>query len=145
MYVTLAVLAAFAFVYSVLAGRLDRALVNGPVVYLLFGVLAGPVVLGLVDLSIGGEGLRTIAGQRRSSDRGWRDLASCSVFGWSIAHDAPLLPPISFFRCWNCKHEWTTQFGVRFFRCQLDLLELVHLSPSAGPGSHSSSAASNRD
>ena len=61
MYGTLAVLAAFAFVYSVVASRLERTAVNGPVVYLAFGILAGPHVLGWLDLSVGGEGLRTVA------------------------------------------------------------------------------------
>ena len=61
MYETLGILAVFAFVYSVVAGRLDRTPVNGPVVYLAFGVIAGPIGLGLLDLSIGSEGIRTVA------------------------------------------------------------------------------------
>jgi NhaP-type Na+/H+ or K+/H+ antiporter len=61
MYQNLAVLALFAFAYSVVASRLGRTPVNGAVVYLAFGVIAGPVGLGLMDLSIGGEGIRLIA------------------------------------------------------------------------------------
>lgn len=61
MYENLALLALFTFVYGVIAGRLERTAVNGPVVYLLFGVLAGPLGLGLLDLQISGEGIRTIA------------------------------------------------------------------------------------
>jgi len=61
MYQNLAILALFTFAYSVLAGRLTRGIVNGAVVYLAFGVVAGPVGLGWVDLSIGSEGIRTIA------------------------------------------------------------------------------------
>jgi len=61
MYENLGVLALFAFAYSVVASRLDRTPVNGAFVYLVFGVLAGPVGLGLVDLSIGSEGIRTVA------------------------------------------------------------------------------------
>jgi len=61
MYLTLAVLAAFAFVYSVVATRLERTPVNGAVVFLAFGILAGPQVLGLLDLSVQGEELRTVA------------------------------------------------------------------------------------
>ncbi len=61
MYQTLAIVALFAFAYSMLAARLDKAVVNGPVVYLVFGVIAGPLVLGLVDLSVGQEALRLIA------------------------------------------------------------------------------------
>jgi len=42
MYEPLAVLALFAFVYSVVVGRLEKTSINGAVVHLLFGVLAGP-------------------------------------------------------------------------------------------------------
>ena len=61
MYGTMAVLAAFAFVYSVVASRVERTPVSGAVVFLAFGVLAGPHALGLLDLDIGGETLRTVA------------------------------------------------------------------------------------
>ncbi len=60
MYETLAHLAAFAFLYSVVATRLERTPVNGPVVYLAFGILAGPV-LGLLDLDVDAEELRAVA------------------------------------------------------------------------------------
>ena len=61
MYKNLAILAIFAFAYSVLAGRLARTPVNGPLVYLLFGAIAGPVGLGLLNLSISVEGIRLVA------------------------------------------------------------------------------------
>ncbi len=61
MYGNLAILAAFAFVYGVVAGRLEKTPVHGPVVFLAFGILVGPFGLGLLDLSVGGEGLRTVA------------------------------------------------------------------------------------
>ena len=61
MYQNLAVIALFAFAYSLLAGRLDRGTINGPVVYLAFGVIAGPLALGWLDLDIGREGIRSIA------------------------------------------------------------------------------------
>ena len=61
MYGALAVLAAFAFVYGLAAGRLEKTPVNGPVVFLAFGILAGPYGLGLLDLSVSGEGLRSVA------------------------------------------------------------------------------------
>jgi len=57
----LAILALFAFAYSLISGRLDRTPVNGPVVYLLFGVFLGPVGLGWLDLPLGGEAIRSIA------------------------------------------------------------------------------------
>jgi NhaP-type Na+/H+ or K+/H+ antiporter len=61
VYENIAILALFAFAYSLVAERLDRTPVNGALVYLIFGVIAGPGVLGLLDLEIGGEGIRAIA------------------------------------------------------------------------------------
>ena len=61
MYENLGILALFAFAYSIIASRLGRTPVNGALVYLAFGALAGPVGLGLLDLSIGTEGIRLVA------------------------------------------------------------------------------------
>ncbi|MBW2281829.1 MAG: cation:proton antiporter [Deltaproteobacteria bacterium] len=61
MYLTLATLAIFAFAYSTTVGRLERTPVNGAVVFVAFGLLAGPLGLGLLDLDVSGEGVRTIA------------------------------------------------------------------------------------
>jgi len=61
LYQNMAVVALFAFAYSLLAGRLERTPINGPLVYLGFGVLAGPVVLGLVELHIGVEAILVLA------------------------------------------------------------------------------------
>ncbi len=61
MYETLAIVAAFAAVYSAVAGGLERTPINGPLVFLAFGVLAGPIGLGLLDLPIDAEGLRVAA------------------------------------------------------------------------------------
>jgi NhaP-type Na+/H+ or K+/H+ antiporter len=61
MYENLAILALAAFAYSLVAGRLSRAVVNGPVVYLVFGVLAGPVGFGWLNLSVDSEAIGMIA------------------------------------------------------------------------------------
>jgi NhaP-type Na+/H+ or K+/H+ antiporter len=61
VYGNIAILGLFAFAYSLVAERLGRTPVNGALVYLAFGVIAGPVGLGLLDFGIGGEGVRTIA------------------------------------------------------------------------------------
>ena len=61
MYGTLAILAGFAFVYSLVGSRLERTPVSGAVVFLAFGFLAGPDVLGLLHLSVRGEALQTAA------------------------------------------------------------------------------------
>ncbi|MBW8192161.1 cation:proton antiporter [Neiella marina] len=61
MYQNLALLAAFAFMYSVVAGGLARTWVNGAVVFTLFGVALGPLGLGWLQLTLDANGIRLIA------------------------------------------------------------------------------------
>jgi len=60
-YQILAVVAAFAFLYSLVASRLERTPISGALVYVLAGVICGPDCLGLVDLNIKAEGLSWLA------------------------------------------------------------------------------------
>jgi NhaP-type Na+/H+ or K+/H+ antiporter len=50
LYTTLAVLAGLLLLYSLVAAELERHLVNGPVIFLLFGLALGPAGLGVVQL-----------------------------------------------------------------------------------------------
>ncbi len=61
MYNNLAILAIFAFAFSVIAGRVERSSVTGPIIYIAFGLVAGQVGLGLMDLDINAVELRVIA------------------------------------------------------------------------------------
>ena len=61
MYETFAILAAFVFLYSTVGGGLERTPVNGALVFTAFGLVFGPLGLGLLDLNIEAEGLRTLA------------------------------------------------------------------------------------
>lgn len=61
MYESLAILAAFVFLYSIVGGGIERTPVNGALVFTAFGLLFGPLGLGLLDLDIEAEGLRTLA------------------------------------------------------------------------------------
>jgi len=61
VYSDLAILAAFAFVYSVIAGRLEKTPLNGAIVFVAFGLACGPIGLGIIDLDVDAEGLRTLA------------------------------------------------------------------------------------
>jgi hypothetical protein len=47
MYNDLATLALFAFAFSVIAGRVERSAVSGPMIFIAFGLVAGPVGLGV--------------------------------------------------------------------------------------------------
>jgi len=60
-YQTLAIIAAFLFVYSAVAARLERTPVSGALLYVAFGVACGPIGLNVVDLSLEGEELRQLA------------------------------------------------------------------------------------
>ena len=60
-YQTLAVIAGFALLYSLVASRLERTPVNGALVYVIVGFLCGPYVFGLIDVKIEGETLKTLA------------------------------------------------------------------------------------
>lgn len=46
MYVELAVLALFVFCYSLVAGRIDKMPMSGPIVFVIVGLLMGPLWLG---------------------------------------------------------------------------------------------------
>ena len=60
-YQILTVFAAFAFMYSLVASRLEKTSVNGALVYVLMGMLCGPYLLGLIDLQTDEEGISLLA------------------------------------------------------------------------------------
>ena len=61
MYETLAILAAFVFLYSTVGGGLERTPINGALVFTAFGLVFGPLGLDLLKLDVDAEGLRTLA------------------------------------------------------------------------------------
>ena len=61
MYQNAALLAVFLLIYSAVAGRIERSLISGPIVFTRVGFILGPHGLGVLRLDIGGEGLRTLA------------------------------------------------------------------------------------
>ncbi|MGJ7547874.1 cation:proton antiporter domain-containing protein [Pseudomonas alloputida] len=61
MYQNLAVLAALLVLYASLAGAFESKPVNGPLVFLLAGLLAGPSGLGLLNLALDRHDLRLLA------------------------------------------------------------------------------------
>jgi sodium/hydrogen antiporter len=61
MYQNIAILSAFAFVYSLVAGRLERTPVAGALVFTAFGLAVGPAGLGWLTLDVHAHGLRTLA------------------------------------------------------------------------------------
>jgi NhaP-type Na+/H+ or K+/H+ antiporter len=61
MYGELAVLAGFGFLYSLIAGRIERTPLTGPIVFVAFGLLAGPLGFGWLDPNVNDRVLRVLA------------------------------------------------------------------------------------
>jgi NhaP-type Na+/H+ or K+/H+ antiporter len=61
MYETLALIAAFIFLYSISSLSLERTPINGAVLFTAFGLIFSPLGLGLLNLELDAEGLRTLA------------------------------------------------------------------------------------
>jgi NhaP-type Na+/H+ or K+/H+ antiporter len=61
MYENLAIMAGCVFLYSIVSGGLERTPVNGALVFILCGIALGPVGLGVLNLNVEREGLRTLA------------------------------------------------------------------------------------
>jgi len=61
MYIELAIFALFVFCYSIVAGRLERAATSGPIVFVVSGLLMGPLVLGWFDGDVSRTELRVFA------------------------------------------------------------------------------------
>jgi len=61
VYANGAVLALFVLGYSVVAGRVERSWISGPIVFTAAGVILGPNVLGLLRLDLDAGDLRVLA------------------------------------------------------------------------------------
>ena len=51
----------FAFLFSVIAGRVERSAVTGPILFIAFGLIAGPFGFGFMDLDVNATQLRVVA------------------------------------------------------------------------------------
>ena len=61
MYQTLALLAIFVLIYSSIGGGVERTPISGPIVFMAFGLLVGPLGLGLFSLGVEDETIRLLA------------------------------------------------------------------------------------
>jgi NhaP-type Na+/H+ or K+/H+ antiporter len=61
MYENLAILVVFIFLYSIVNGGLQRTPVSGAIVYTSFGLIFGPLCLGLLTLKVEAEFLKSLA------------------------------------------------------------------------------------
>jgi NhaP-type Na+/H+ or K+/H+ antiporter len=61
MYENLAILSAFVFLYSISSKGLERTPINGAILFISFGLIFGPLGLGLLILEVKAEGLSILA------------------------------------------------------------------------------------
>ena len=61
VYSEIAILAAFVFVYSIFAERLEKTPLSGAVIFVAFGIACGPVGFDLIKFDVDAEGIRTLA------------------------------------------------------------------------------------
>ena len=87
MYLPLAIFASFAFLYSILAGRLEKTPISGPVVFITFGLLVGPLGAGWLQLDVTSTELVPIQKQNTENKPAFRFKKYCpfrQVFWLSI-------------------------------------------------------------
>jgi len=61
MYQDLVIMAVFIFIYSSVAGAVEKTWISGAIVFTAFGLLIGPVGLDLISFKADGEPIRTLA------------------------------------------------------------------------------------
>jgi NhaP-type Na+/H+ or K+/H+ antiporter len=61
MYQDLVIMAVFIFIYSSVAGAVEKTWISGAIVFTAFGLLIGPVGLDLISFKADGETIRALA------------------------------------------------------------------------------------
>lgn len=61
MYVNLVLIASSVFVYSLLAGRIEKTAISGPIIFVILGIIAGPLAFNFFDSGMNEEGYKTLA------------------------------------------------------------------------------------
>jgi NhaP-type Na+/H+ or K+/H+ antiporter len=61
MYAELAILAVFVFLYSAVAGGVERSVISGPMVFTVVGLVIGPLGFGWLQPDFDDGGIRTLA------------------------------------------------------------------------------------
>ena len=61
MYLTVGILGLIAIIYSAIAGRVEKSVLTGPIIFLLLGVILGPSVTGALQLDLNADGVKVLA------------------------------------------------------------------------------------
>lgn len=60
MYASLVVLSSFAFLYCIVAGKLEKSPISGAALFILFGIVIGPLGLDWIDLDLDNKDIRIL-------------------------------------------------------------------------------------
>ena len=61
MYLNLILIASALLIYSILAGRIEKTAISGPMLFVLLGLVSGPLLLDVLDIELNQEGYKTLA------------------------------------------------------------------------------------
>ena len=61
IYRNIALFSGFLLFYGLFAGRFEKRWVNGPLMFMMAGLLMGPAVFDLLEIQVNGEGMRLMA------------------------------------------------------------------------------------
>lgn len=60
MYVVIGILAVFALFYSLFAGRIEKTIFSGPIIFIAFGYFIGPLGMGWINFDVNNEQVRLL-------------------------------------------------------------------------------------
>lgn len=60
MYASLVILSSFAFLYCIVAGRLEKSPISGAALFILFGIVIGPIGLDWIELALENTDIRIL-------------------------------------------------------------------------------------
>ncbi len=61
MYINLIIIAFTVFAYILFAGRIEKTVISAPILFVLFGIIAGPLVFDLFDFGLNQENYKALA------------------------------------------------------------------------------------
>ena len=61
MFENLAIFSVFIFFYSLLCGGLEKTPINGALIFILFGLIIGPLGLNVLHLELNADGISLLA------------------------------------------------------------------------------------
>ena len=107
MYYNLTVFAVFAFLYSAIAGGVSRTVISGPMLFTAFGLIFGPVGLGIFSPDINNQTLRTLADLTLALKLVFKEIG----IGIAVGLVLTFLGGWVLKKCWQ--HGWITEVWMQ--------------------------------